>query len=467
MIAMPLSELSSVIGARMQGPDVAVRGVTTDSRQVRAGQLFVALHGPNFDGHHFIAAARKLECAAVLCERAVDELPSVIVDDTLRSLGDLATNWRKRFDVDTVAVTGSNGKTTVKEMIASILACDAPVLATRGNLNNNIGVPLTLARLGKEHRRLVAELGANHPGEIAMLGKMVMPRVGVITLIAPAHLEGFGSIEAVAHAKGELIEALPDDGVAIVNADDNYLPLWRELAQRRRMLTFGFSADADVRAQYAAGDDGAKVTLSIGGEQIHAQLQLFGMHTAANAAAAAAAAHAMGVDADCIRRGLEATAPVAGRLRLFSNTHGTRVLDDTYNANPHSLRAALAVLAERKGTRWLVLGDMAELGPDADEFHTQAGLQARKAGVDRLFAVGDLARLSVDAFGKGARHFPHRDALCEALLESLTGDETVLGLPVPDSAHHPWGVNRARNFAAGRAGDDSTLECVADWSERA
>lgn len=426
MIAMQLSEISAVVGARMQGPDVAVRGVSTDSRQVRAGQLFVALRGPNFDGHRFIGVARELQCAAVLCERAVDEQPSAIVDDSLRSFGDLATNWRKRFDVDVVAVTGSNGKTTVKEMIASILACDAPVLATRGNLNNNIGVPLTLARLDKKHRRLVAELGANHPGEIAMLGEMVMPRVGVITLIAPAHLEGFGSIEAVAHAKGELIEALPDDGVAVVNADDGYLPLWRELAQQRRIVTFGFAADADVRAHYAAGDEGANVTLTVGRDQIHAQLQLFGVHNAANAAAAAAAALAMGVDADCIQRGLEATSPVEGRLRLFANSRGTRVIDDTYNANPHSLRAALAVLAERKGTRWLVLGDMAELGPDADDFHAQAGIQARAAGVHRLFAVGDLSRRSVDAFGEGAQHYPDRDALCEALNESLAGDETVL-----------------------------------------
>ncbi|MFT5447680.1 MAG: UDP-N-acetylmuramoyl-tripeptide--D-alanyl-D-alanine ligase [Gammaproteobacteria bacterium] len=426
MIAMQLSEISTVVGARMQGPDVAVRGVSTDSRQVCAGQLYVALRGPNFDGHRFIESARELHCAAVLCERAVDELPSAIVNDTLRSFGELATNWRKRFDVDVVAVTGSNGKTTVKEMIASILACDAPVLATRGNLNNNVGVPLTLARLGKKHRRLVAELGANHPGEIAMLGEMVLPRVGVITLIAPAHLEGFGSIEAVAHAKGELIEALPDDGVAVVNADDDYLPLWRELAQQRRIVTFGFAADADVRAHYAAGEEGAKVTLTIGRDQIHAQLQLFGVHNAANAAAAAAAALAMGVDANCIQRGLEATAPVEGRLRLFTNSRGTSVIDDTYNANPHSLRAALAVLAERKGTRWLVLGDMAELGPDADDFHAQAGIQAREAGVHRLFAVGDLSRLCVEAFGKGAHHYPDRDALCEALNESLVGDESVL-----------------------------------------
>ena len=426
MIAMQLSEIAAVVGAQMHGSDVLVRGVSTDSREVRAEQLFIALHGPNFDGHDFIGAARKRRCAAVLCERVVDDRPTVVVDDALAALGELATNWRARFDLDTVAVTGSNGKTTVKEMLASILGLDAPVLATRGNLNNNIGVPLTLAGLGKEHRRMVVELGANHPGEIAMLGAMALPRVGVITLIAPAHLQGFGDIDAVARAKGELIGALPDDGVVVVNADDDYMALWRALAQRRTVVTFGFAEDADLQVRYAAGDTGARVTLIAGSEEIHAQLQLFGAHNASNAAAAAAAALAMGIDLDCIKRGLEATAPVKGRLQLFTSAHGTRVLDDTYNANPHSLRAALLVLAELSGARWLVLGDMAELGPDAREFHTQAGVLARELGVDKVFATGELSRLTVDAFGAGALHFTSRDALCDALGDSVSGHETVL-----------------------------------------
>jgi len=432
MITMQLREVTAVLDARMHGSDVAVRGISTDSRDIGAAQLFVALRGPNFDGHAFIGAARKRHCAAVLCERVVDDLPSVVVDDALSALGELGANWRKRFDADTVAVTGSNGKTTVKEMIASILAVDAPVLATRGNLNNDIGVPLTLLRLGAEHRRLVVELGANHPGEIAMLSAMALPRVGVITLIAPAHLQGFGNIDAVARAKGELISALPRDGVAVVNADDDYMPLWRELAQQRTVMSFGFTAGAQVQVAYHPGRrhrdgaSGAGVTLTVGADELHVRLRLCGRHNAANAGAAAAAALAMGIDFGCIQRGLEATAPVKGRLELRAGAHGTCVIDDTYNANPHSLRAALSVLAEVAAPRWLVLGDMAELGPDAREFHRQAGLMARAAGVDKLFALGDLSHLTVAAFGAGARHFGNRDALCEVLDETLTGRETVL-----------------------------------------
>jgi UDP-N-acetylmuramoyl-tripeptide--D-alanyl-D-alanine ligase len=428
MIAMQLHEVAMVLGAQAHGLDVPISGISTDSRDLGAGQLFVALRGPNFDGHAFIAAARENGCAAVLCERVVDRLPCVVVDDSLRALGELGTNWRKRFAVDTVGVTGSNGKTTVKEMLASVFAEDGPVLATRGNLNNNIGVPLTLARLAAKHRRLVVELGANHPGEIAMLGAMALPRVGVITLIAPAHLEGFGDIDAVARAKGELISALPANGIAVVNADDDYMPLWRELAQQRTVTTFGFADDADVQARYEGSESGsgARVTLRVGDDEINVQLRLCGRHNATNAAAAAAAALAMGVDHECIARGLEATAPVKGRLELRQAAGGVRVIDDTYNANPHSLRAALAVLVEMPGTHWLVLGDMAELGPDAHEFHRQAGVMARELGVDRLFAVGELSRLAVDAFGPGARHFSSRDALCEGMDGSLSGHETLL-----------------------------------------
>jgi len=219
---------------------------------------------------------------------------------------------------------------------------------------------------------------------------------------------------------------LPSDGVVVVNADDGYMALWRELAQERAVVTFGFADDANVQVRYELRDLATKVSLRVGSDEIHAQLQLCGRHNAANAAAAAAAALAMGVDPDCIARGLEATSPVKGRLELRNSAHGTRVIDDPYNANPHSLRAALSVLAEVSTPRWLVLGDMAELGPDAREFHQQAGVMARESGVNRLFALCDLSRLAVDAFGPGARHFSSRDALCEALDESLSGSETVL-----------------------------------------
>ena len=349
----------------------------------------------------------------------------MVVPDARIAFGTLAGQWRTRFTPDTVGVTGSNGKTTVKEMLASILALDAPVLATRGNLNNDIGVPLTLVRLDARYRRLLLELGANHPGEIARLAALARPRVGVITLIAPAHLEGFGSIEGVARAKGELLAALPEDGVAVVNADQDYQDLWRELAAGRAMSRFGFAAHADVRVTHHATPDGGRVGLFTAAGEAHARLALFGRHNALNAGAACAAALAMGVSLDGVVAGLEAVRPMRGRLEVL-HAGGVRVLDDTYNANPQSLRAALEVLAAAPSPRWLVLGDMAELGGDAAALHEQAGRMARSLGADRLFTLGSLASLAGHTFGAGARHFPERKALCRALEDELTEGATVL-----------------------------------------
>jgi UDP-N-acetylmuramoyl-tripeptide--D-alanyl-D-alanine ligase len=323
-------------------------------------------------------------------------------------------------------VTGSNGKTTVKEMIAAILARDAPVLATRGNLNNDIGVPLTLAGLDAGHRRLVVEMGANHPGEIAALAAMARPRIGVITLVAPAHLEGFGSIDAVARAKGELIAALPADGVAVVNADGGYQELWRELAAGRRLLRFGEHAGADVRVQHQAQADGARISLYTADGALDVSLRLAGRHNALNAAAAAAAALAAGVSLQCIGDGLASVRPVHGRLEILAAPGDVRVIDDTYNANPVSLRAALEVLAQFPPPRWLVLGDMGELGADATAFHREAGLAARALGIQGLFGMGPLARAAVQAFGAGGHHFNTHAQVLRALHEALDGGASVL-----------------------------------------
>ncbi len=416
---MSLSEAARIADGALHGEDRPFTGLATDSRAVRAGELFVTLHGPRFDGHDFLDAVRAAGAAGALVERVPSPLPAVRVDDARAAMGRLAAEWRGRFDVAAVGITGSNGKTTVKEMVAAILSRDAPVLATAGNLNNDIGVPLTLARLAPEHRRLVVEMGANHAGEIAMLAALVRPRVGVITQVAPAHLEGFGSVDGVAHAKGELLEALPADGVAVVEAGGPYLALFRKLAAGRRMITFGFGADADVRAEHAPGAHGARVTLHTPLGEVAVELSVPGRHNALNAAAAAAAALALDVPLPCIGDGLSRMRPVPGRLQV-RRAAGLSVLDDTYNANPTSLGAALRVLAEYPAPRWLVLGDMGELGPDAARLHREAGSLARDSGVERVFAVGDLSRETVDEFGAGGEHFADRDALVAALRSAVS-----------------------------------------------
>jgi UDP-N-acetylmuramoyl-tripeptide--D-alanyl-D-alanine ligase len=306
MMRLSLQEAARCVGGTLHGDDRVFEGLSTDSRSVGKDELFVAIRGPSFDGRDYVPAAMLRGACGALVESPVEGVPCIRVADSRAALLPLAGAWRDRFEIDTVAVTGSNGKTTVKEMIAAILAQDAPVLATRGNLNNDIGVPLTLARLDANHRRLVVEMGANHAGEIAALAAVARPRVGVITLIAPAHLEGFGSIEGVARAKGELISALPGDGIAVVNGDDTqYLELWRDLAGTRRLLQFGLNEGADVRAVYPADPTSNQIRIETPTGTLEFTLRLAGRHNAANAAAAAAAALAMGVSLECVAAGLE------------------------------------------------------------------------------------------------------------------------------------------------------------------
>ena len=426
MMSMSLAEAAVLLDARYAGPgDRCFTGVSTDTRTLAAENLFFALTGPRFDGHDHVAEAQARGAAAAAVSRPVDcALPLLQVEDTRRALGDLARQWRDRFAIPVVGITGSNGKTTVKEMLAAILAAQGPVLATQGNLNNDIGVPLTLARLAPEHRSAVIEMGANHAGEIAYLAQQARPTVAIVTNAGPAHLEGFGSLEGVARAKGELFAGLDATAVAVINADDRFAPLWRDLARDRAVLSFGLDAPADVTARYATTSAGTQLELETPQGSIALCLPLLGRHNARNALGAAAAALAAGADLAHIRTGLEGLTSVAGRLQRKRRVDGGLVIDDTYNANPASLQAAIDVLRELPGERWLVFGDMAELGSDAAALHAEVGSYARAAGIERLFSLGDLARQAALAFGGTA--FDDFDALLSALRSALRTDVSIL-----------------------------------------
>ncbi len=424
---LTLAPLAERIGARYHGEDLPFRGVSTDSRQARPGELFVALRGPRFDGHAFVAQAAEAGCSALMLEHRVEAaLPWMEVEETRRGLGRLGAAWREQFSLPLVAVTGSNGKTTVKEMLAAILLRRGPVLATRGNLNNEIGVPLTLLRLMPEHHAAVVEMGANHPGEIAWLTELSRPTVALITNAAAAHLEGFGSLEGVARAKGEIYAGLGETGTAVINADDPFAPLWRELNRNRETVTFGLEGDADVTGRWEGTISGSRLALETWRGEVELELPLAGRHNVMNALAATAAALAAGAELDAVRAGLESMSPVSGRLQRKRTADGVTLIDDSYNANPASLGAALKVLAMAEGTRCLVMGDMGELGDDAVWLHQRIGEMARAEGIERLYAVGELSRAAVHSFGKGGRHFSDRQALIETLGNELTPEMTLL-----------------------------------------
>jgi UDP-N-acetylmuramoyl-tripeptide--D-alanyl-D-alanine ligase len=430
MITLRLSEAALTVGGRHFGADAEFQGVSTDTRSLTPNQLYVALRGQQFDGHAFIADAVARGAAGVLVEQ---EDPAaergILVAGSKDALGRLAATWHRRFSVPVVAVTGSNGKTTVKEMLVRIFSRIGPTLGTAGNFNNDIGVPLTLFRQGPEHRYAVIEMGANHPGEIAQLCELATPDVAVITQCAPAHLEGFGSVAGVARAKGEIFVGLRDTGTAIINADDEYAPLWRTLAKDRRVMTFGLQNAADFSAEFAPDPGnfgGHRVSLRGLGAVQEFSLRLPGRHNVCNALAAAACAHAAGAPATSIVAGLAAMESVKGRMQLKAGCNGAHVFDDTYNANPGSLKAALEVLAACPGERWLLLGDMGELGKEAEEFHHKAGIMAREFGVERLYATGELTRHTIAAFGPGGKHFSSTAALAASLGGALNNNVTLL-----------------------------------------
>jgi UDP-N-acetylmuramoyl-tripeptide--D-alanyl-D-alanine ligase len=426
MMAMQLSEAAQVLAGRCTGTDVPFRGVSTDTRQLQPGSLFFALQGPNFDGHGFVETAREQGAAAATVARPCQSvLPQIEVADTRLALGSLSAHWRQQFSLPVVAITGSNGKTTVRAMTAAILSRCGRTLSTQGNLNNDIGLPLTLARLGADDRFAVLEMGANHPGEIDYLAGIAQPSIAVITNAAPAHLEGFGDLEGVARAKGELFARLGADGVAVINADDAFAPLWRELAGHCRVVEFGLQGAA-VTADWQGDTRGSDVRLQTPAGSIELRLPLPGRHNVMNALAACAVSLEAGADLDAVKQGLESLSPVAGRFNSYSLPGDITLIDDTYNANPESLQAALDVLALASSDTWLVLGDMGELGAGAETLHSAAGRMARQAGVTRLYALGELARAAVESFDGPGGAFSSMDELLAALLGDLSGPLHIL-----------------------------------------
>ena len=429
-----LSALAAPLSARLQGEDVAVSSVGTDSRNVRPGQLFVALVGERFDGHDFLSdvAARGAAAALVSQPQPGLPLPQLVVADTRVALGRLGALNRDRFAGRIAAVTGSSGKTTAKEMIASILrvdeGADAAVLATRGNLNNELGVPLTLLELGPAHRSAIIELGASGVGEIAWTVSLVRPQVSLLTNAGSAHVGAFGGPEKIVEAKGEILEGLDAQGVAVLNRDDKAFATWQARAAGRRVVSFALADErADFRAEALAADHrgclGFDLRTPLGRAPV--QLNLLGRHNVANAVAAAAVAASLGVGLESIVRGLEAVQPVKGRGVVLYGANGVRLIDDTYNANPVALCAAIDILAGFPGRRLLALGDMGELGEWSEQGHREVGEHAR-GRVDALYAVGPQMAHAVAAFGPGGRHFADQAALIEALRPECQADTTLL-----------------------------------------
>ncbi|MDD9815473.1 MAG: UDP-N-acetylmuramoyl-tripeptide--D-alanyl-D-alanine ligase [Gammaproteobacteria bacterium] len=426
---MRLSEIAAALGAEVPGADVQVDGVSIDSRDCGGNALFIALRGARYDGHDFAAAAAAAGAVAAVVSGKVDAaIPQITVTDTTAALAKLAAGWRRRFAIPLVAVTGSNGKTTVKEMLGAILgAADNTALASRGNFNNHIGVPLTLLRLREHHRFAVVEMGMNRAGEISMLSKMARPTVAVITNAAAAHLEGVGGELEVACAKGEILDGLGEGGVAVLNADDAHFKLWRGMAGKRfTVRSFGLDgrARADVHGDYRLYAGGSDLEVMVDGETFHTRLPLPGRHNVVNALAAAAAALAAGATVDMAAAGLAQAPPVAGRLTQRRGRNGCLILDDSYNANPASARAALEVLCKHGGEQVAVFGDMLELGAAAAQLHRRLGEAARSKGVARLFAFGPLSRDTAAGFGPEAGHFQDQSELTDAL-RAIAGPRTV------------------------------------------
>lgn len=423
-----LSEIAKAVDGRMQGVDVLCESIGIDSRKIIKNQLFVGIKGERFDGNTYAEEAIKQGAAAVLISNENAGVSSaIIVTDTKLALGKLAKYWRQKFSLQLIGVTGSNGKTTVKEMIAGILlAANGSILATKGNLNNDIGMPLTLLNIREEHTAAVIEMGMNHEGEIRYLTNIAQPNIALINNAGTAHIGELGSREAIARAKGEIFEGLSEGGVAIINADNRFADYWKTLNLKRKVITFGLDCEADVSATYQINGNSTKVTLKTPSGIIEFNLALLGVHNIQNALAASAACYAMKISNDDIAKGLSVFGAVKGRLNWLQASNGAVVIDDTYNANPDSMKAAIDVLASQNSTKIFVMGDMAELGTDAPAMHSEIGVYAKQKGISHVLTFGDLSARTSKAFGESAQHFTDLSTLVANLKLHLDKGTTVL-----------------------------------------
>jgi UDP-N-acetylmuramoyl-tripeptide--D-alanyl-D-alanine ligase len=428
---MYLSEAASALNASLLGADVRFDSVGSDSRNIEAGQLFVALKGANFDGNTFATEAiKKGAAAAMVSDASADAAPALLVKDTRLGLGALAKYWRGKFTAPLVAVTGSNGKTTTKEMLTAILSVAAggsdKVHATYGNLNNDIGLPLTLLKIRDQHRYVVAEMGMNHLGEIDYLTHIASPNVAVINNANTAHIGELGSRENIAKAKGEIFAGLAHDGVAVINADSDFADYWKSLNANRKVVTFALQSAANVTATYQEKAGASLIVLTTPNGQVRFELKVEGVHNISNALAAAASAYALGVSNADIAAGLSNFGGVYARLERKAAVNNAVLIDDTYNANPDSMRAAIDVLAKQTGEKILVLGDMGELGADAQAMHFEIGKYAKAADLNKLYCLGEMSVAMVEGFGAGAEHFASPEAIAQKVTPQLNSKATVL-----------------------------------------
>lgn len=423
-----LKKAADWMQAKFSGEDKTISGIATDTRLLAENELFFALAGARVNGHDLIQEAERKGAAGVVVSQTVNtKLPTLVVQDTVLALGKLSQAYRKQFDLPMAAITGSYGKTTVKEMLASILAAEGPMLATKGNLNTEIGVPLTLMQLTSEHRNAVIEMGARKPGDIRRLMEIASPTVALVNNAGIAHIEVFGSEQDVRNTKGELYAGLKPEGIAVINLDDPHVEYWKSLLHGQKIFTFGNTPSAELSlSAVKATQQGSQFTLNYQANHIPITLQAAGDHNIRNSLAAAATAFAMGVSMQAVQQGLTAFKSVTGRLQFKTGCLNCRIIDDTYNANPVSMRAALDVLAKQSGEKIFVMADMLELGEHAETWHREMGAEAKRLGIDKMYGFGKLTRNAILEFGTNAKYYEDKSLLIHDLKQILNKDVTIL-----------------------------------------